>query len=143
MSWTPNDGDNQSPWGAGKGSKNGSGGGNKSFNSGDYDQFVRIFKKLITFSKQLANQCYYLFYNSWCNLAGVVYRVNTDEQGVVTRFGEYVRTSEPDFTTIYPIQLKEFLNQRLLKLIELKLVLERLNHNLVKIRKLDKYQRRL
>ena len=55
MSWTPNDGDNQSPWGAGKGSKNGSGGGNKSFNSGDYDQFVKDFQKKL---KQHNNKAY-------------------------------------------------------------------------------------
>merc|ERR1712093_872515 len=34
------------------------------------------------------------------------YRVGTDEQGVVTRFGEYVRTTEPGLHYHFPIPVE-------------------------------------
>ncbi|MBK93787.1 MAG: FtsH protease activity modulator HflK [Rickettsiales bacterium] len=109
MSWTPNDGDNQSPWGAGKGSKNGSGGGNKSFNSGDYDQFVKDFQKKLKSlfpNNSPINIIIFIIIASVIWLGSGFFRVNTDEQGVVTRFGEYVRTSEPGlhYHLPYPIE---------------------------------------
>ena len=50
------------------------------------------------------------------------YRVGTDEQGVVTRFGEYVRTTEPGLPSS-PFPIEKPVNLKLQKLIELKLVL--------------------
>ena len=43
MVWSPNDGDNQSPWGSSSGGSNkkGSNKGNGSFDPGDYDDILK------------------------------------------------------------------------------------------------------
>ena len=50
MVWSPNDGDNQSPWGSGSGGNNkkGSSKGNGSFDPGDYDDILKNIQYLRT-----------------------------------------------------------------------------------------------
>ena len=94
MSWSSNNDDN-SPWGKSSSNKrkpyNGSGGANND------DFFDNIQEKLKNFFQK----------NKPASVSGIIliliaiwgasgfYRVGTDEQGVVTRFGQYVRTTEP------------------------------------------------
>ncbi len=107
MSWTPDD-DGQSPWG-GDGKKKRAD-KNNSFNSyNDYDDYLKKFQdKFKSFfpNKNPASLSLLvtILVIIWA-LSGF-YRVGTDEQGVITRFGEYVRTSEPGlhYHLPYPIE---------------------------------------
>ena len=107
MSWTPDD-DGQRPWG-GDGKKKRAD-KNNSFNSyNDYDDYLKKFQdKFKSFfpNKNPASLSLLvtILVIIWA-LSGF-YRVGTDEQGVITRFGEYVRTSEPGlhYHLPYPIE---------------------------------------
>ena len=96
MSWSSNNGDD-SPWGKNskdnsKSSYNGSGRKN---NSDDFfDNFQDKLKTLIPKKSPASLSVILLILVSIWAASGF-YRVGTDEQGVVTRFGEYVRTTEP------------------------------------------------
>jgi len=106
MSWSSNN-DDDSPWGK-KGkdkesSYNGSGG-----NQGD-DDFLKSFQEKL--KKMFPNKnpasvslIFTIILIIWF-LSGF-YRVGTDEQGVVTRFGEYVRTTEPGLHYHFPIPIE-------------------------------------
>ena len=111
MVWSPNDGDNQSPWGSGSGGNNkkGSSKGNGSFDPGDYDdilkniqnRFKSMFPKNSSSNLMVLVVIVGLFW-----LASGFYRVGTDEQGVVVRFGKYVRTSEPGLHYHLPLPIE-------------------------------------
>lgn len=105
MSWSSNNDD--SPWGKKSKEKNnfnGSGdGGNddNDFFNNFQDRLKNIFPKKNPASFSLI---FLILLSLWV-LSGF-YRVGTDEQGVVTRFGEYVRTTEPGlhYHLPYPIE---------------------------------------
>lgn len=99
MSWSPQDGEDQSPWGGGGRKSKSNNGGNGSFKGpNDYDDYIKKmqdkFKSLFP-NKSPANFTILFIVVLVIWLISGFYRVGTDEQGVVTRFGEYVRTSEP------------------------------------------------
>ena len=71
------------------------------------------------------------------------YRVGTDEQGVVTRFGEYVRTTEPGLHYHIPYPVESILKPKVTKVNRIEVGLEPRKHNFLKVAKLDKYQKRL
>jgi membrane protease subunit HflK len=96
MSWSSNNGDD-SPWG--KNSKDNSkssynGSGRKNNNDDFFDNFQDRLKNLFPKKNPASFSLILLILVSIWTLSGF-YRVGTDEQGVVTRFGEYVRTTEP------------------------------------------------
>ena len=105
MSWSSND--NNSPWGkkpSGKnnrGSNNSGGGYDDDYLKGLQDKLRNMFPKKNPASFSLI---IVIALAIW-SLSGF-YRVGTDEQGVVTRFGEYVRTTEPGlhYHLPYPIE---------------------------------------
>ena len=104
MSWSSND--NNSPWGKkpsgkNKNSNNSGGGYNDDYINGLQDKLKDMFPKNNPASFGLI----VLIALSIWTLSGF-YRVGTDEQGVVTRFGEYVRTTEPGlhYHLPYPIE---------------------------------------
>ena len=98
MSWSPKDGGDESPWGGNERKKNSEKKNNSYNQQNDYDDIIQKFQdKLKSFfsNKSPANfsVLFLIVLVIWV-LTGF-YRVGTDEQGVVTRFGKYVRTSEP------------------------------------------------
>ena len=94
MSWSSND--NNSPWGKKPKDNNKSSSNSSGSNYGDdyiknfQDKLKDMFPKNNPASLSLI---VIILLGLW-TLSGF-YRVGTDEQGVVTRFGEYVRTTEP------------------------------------------------
>lgn len=110
MSWTPDDDGSQSPWG-GSGNKKKSSQKNGSSYSGynDYDDFLKKtqdkFKSFFPKNSPANFSIIFVIVLLIWIFSGF-YRVGTDEQGVVTRFGEYVRTSEPGlhYHLPYPIE---------------------------------------
>ena len=144
MSWSSNNGDD-SPWGRNakeksKSSYNGS--GNNQGGDDFFDNFQDKLRGLFPKKNPASFSVILLIILSVWALSGF-YRVGTDEQGVVTRFGEYVRTTEPGLHYHLLSRLKKPVNLKLQKLIELKLVLGTLNHNSVKTNKLDRFLRKL
>ncbi len=111
MVWSPNDGDNQSPWGSGSGGNNkkGSSKGNGSFDPGDYDDILKNiqnrFKSMFP-KNSSSNLLVLVVIVGLFWLASGFYRVGTDEQGVVVRFGKYVRTSEPGLHYHLPLPIE-------------------------------------
>ncbi len=93
MSWSSND--NNSPWGK-KPKDNKS----SSDNSGDVygDDYLKgfqdKFKEMFPKNNPASLTLFIIIILAVWTLSGF-YRVGTDEQGVVVRFGEYVRTTEP------------------------------------------------
>ena len=111
MVWSPNDGDNQSPWGSNNGGSNkrGSNKGNGSFDPGDYDDILKNiqnrFKSMFP-KNSSSNLLVLIVIVGLFWLASGFYRVGTDEQGVVVRFGKYVRTSEPGLHYHLPLPIE-------------------------------------
>ena len=111
MVWSPNDGDNQSPWGSSSGGSNkkGSNKGNGSFDPGDYDDILKNiqnrFKSMFP-KNSSSNLLVLVVIVGLFWLASGFYRVGTDEQGVVVRFGKYVRTSEPGLHYHLPLPIE-------------------------------------
>ncbi len=105
MSWSSND--NNSPWGKkprdkGKNSsENNSGSYGDDYIKGFQDKFKDMFPKNNPASFSLL---ILIALGVW-TLSGF-YRVGTDEQGVVTRFGEYVRTTEPGLHYHFPLPIE-------------------------------------
>ena len=118
MSWSPNDGGDQSPWGGGN-KKKGSEKSNGSYNNqNDYDDYLnKIQEKLKSFfsNKSPASFSILIMIVVLIWLASGFYRVGTDEQGVVTRFGEYVRTSEPGLHYHLPVPIETVLKPKVTK----------------------------
>ena len=116
MSWSPQDGGDQSPWGGGGNKKKSNNSGNGSYNDpGDYDDFLKkIQEKFKSFfpNKSPANLSILLTVIVFIWVLSGFYRVGTDEQGVVTRFGEYVRTSEPGLHYHLPSPIENVLKPK-------------------------------
>ena len=96
MSWSSNNGDD-SPWGRNpkdekKSSNRSSGGSNN--NDDFFDNFQNKLKDMFPNKNPTSISFVIIILLGLWSLSGF-YRVGTDEQGVVTRFGEYVRTTEP------------------------------------------------
>lgn len=94
MSWSSND--NNSPWGkkpkdSNKSSSNSSG---NSYGDDYIKNFQDKLKDLFPKKNPASLSLIVIILLGLWTLSGF-YRVGTDEQGVVTRFGEYVRTTEP------------------------------------------------
>ena len=114
MSWSSND--NNSPWGK-KPREN-----NKSSSNGSGDSYGDDYLK--SFQDKLKNM---FPKNNPTSLGLVVvillfiwtlsgfYRVGTDEQGVVTRFGEYVRTTEPGLHYHLPFPIESVFKPKVTK----------------------------
>ena len=118
MVWSPNDGDNQSPWGSGGGNRKGPKKGNGSFEPGDYDDILKNFQNKLKslFPKNSSSNLLILIVIIglfW--IASGFYRVGTDEQGVVIRFGKYVRTSEPGLHYHIPYPIESVLKPKVTK----------------------------
>ena len=115
MSWSSND--NNSPWGKkpkgnGKGSSEDSGDNNygDDYLKGFQDKLRGMFPKNNPASLSLL---IIILLAIW-TLSGF-YRVGTDEQGVVTRFGEYVRTTEPGLHYHIPYPVESVLKPKVTK----------------------------
>ena len=116
MAWTPND-DNDSPWG-GKNKKKSFNNSNGSFEPGDYDDYIKNFQKKLRSlfpNNSPANVTIFLLIAGLIWLGSGFYRVGTDEQGVVTRFGEYVRTSEPGLHYHLPFPVEKVFKPKVTK----------------------------
>ena len=114
MSWSSNNDDN-SPWGKSSSNNkrkpyNGSGGGN---NDDFFDNFQEKLKGFFPKKNKPASLSAIILI-----LLGAIwgasgfYRVGTDEQGVVTRFGEYVRTTEPGLHYHLPFPVEKALKPK-------------------------------
>ena len=104
MSWSSND--NNSPWGKKpkdnrKSSESSGDGYNDDYFKGIQDKLKDLFPKNNPASLSL----FIIIILAVWTLSGF-YRVGTDEQGVVTRFGEYVRTTEPGLHYHLPIPVE-------------------------------------
>ena len=97
MTWSSNNGDD-SPWGRNpkdeKKSSNRSSGGSNNNNDDFFDNFQNKLKDIFPNKNPTSISFVIMILLGLWSLSGF-YRVGTDEQGVVTRFGEYVRTTEP------------------------------------------------
>ena len=120
MSWSSNDDNDQSPWGGDE--KKGKSENNKknSYNSGnEYDDYIKQFqdkfKSFFPNSKSPLNFSIFFIVVITIYLGSGFYRVGTDEQGVVTRFGEYVRTSEPGLHYHLPFPIEKVLKPKVTK----------------------------
>ena len=113
MSWSSNNDDN-SPWGkSSSGNKkpfNGSGG--RGNNDDFFDNFQERLKSFFPKKNKPANlsAAIIILLAIW-GISGF-YRVGTDEQGVVTRFGEYVRTTEPGLHYHLPFPIESALKPK-------------------------------
>ena len=108
MSWSSNNGDD-SPWGRNakeksKSSYNGS--GNNQGGDDFFDNFQDKLRGLFPKKNPASLSVILLIIVSVWALSGF-YRVGTDEQGVVTRFGEYVRTTEPGLHYHLPFPIEK------------------------------------
>lgn len=116
MSWTPKDGGDQSPWGGGGGNKKKSSNGKGSYSDNDYDDFLKnIQEKLKSYfpnGGNFTNITLLLTIVAFIYVVSGFYRIGTDEQGVVTRFGEYVRTSEPGLHYHLPFPIESVLKPK-------------------------------
>ena len=116
MSWTPKDGGDQSPWGGGGGNKKKTSNGKGSYNDNDYDDFLKnIQEKLKSYfpnGGNFTNITLLLTIVAFIYVVSGFYRIGTDEQGVVTRFGEYVRTSEPGLHYHLPFPIESVLKPK-------------------------------
>ena len=114
MSWSSND--NNSPWGKKpRDNKNNSANNGGNGYSDDYlrnfqDKLKDMFPKNNPTSLGLI---IIIFLGVW-TLSGF-YRVGTDEQGVVTRFGEYVRTTEPGLHYHFPFPIESVFKPKVTK----------------------------
>ncbi len=120
MSWPPNDDGDQSPWGGDEKKRKSEGGKKNSYNSGnEYDdyikQFQNKFKSFFPSGKSPLNFSIAVIVIATIWLGSGFYRVGTDEQGVVTRFGEYVRTSEPGLHYHLPFPIEKVLKPKVTK----------------------------
>ena len=117
MSWSSNDNGDQSPWGGDEKKRKSDDGKKNSYNSGgDYDDYLKQFQdKLKSFfpnSKSPMSFSIILIIILTFWFGSGFYRVGTDEQGVVTRFGEYVRTSEPGLHYHLPFPIEKVLKPK-------------------------------
>ena len=119
MVWSSNNNDGDSPWG--KSNKNKSSNFNGSGDippGGDGDDYLKNFqdrlKKLFPNKNPASVSLIILILLGIWSLSGF-YRVGTDEQGVVTRFGEYVRTTEPGLHYHLPFPIESIFKPKVTK----------------------------
>ena len=115
MSWSSND--NNSPWGKKpsenkKRSSNGSGG--DSYNDDYLKSFQDKLKNMFPKNNPTSLGIVVVILLFIWTLSGF-YRVGTDEQGVVTRFGEYVRTTEPGLHYHLPFPIESVFKPKVTK----------------------------
>ena len=113
MSWSSND--NNSPWGKKPREKKSSSNGSGDSYGDDYlksfqDKLKNMFPKNNPTSLGLVVVILLFIWT----LSGF-YRVGTDEQGVVTRFGEYVRTTEPGLHYHLPFPIESVFKPKVTK----------------------------
>lgn len=120
MSWSSNDDNDQSPWGGDEKKRKSENNKNNSYNSGnEYDDYIKQFQDKFKsfFPNRKSPLSFSIFFiviiTIW--LGSGFYRVGTDEQGVVTRFGEYVRTSEPGLHYHLPFPIEKVLKPKVTK----------------------------
>ncbi len=93
MSWSSND--NNSPWGKKpKDNKSSSDNSGEVYGDDYLKGFQDKFKEMFPKNNPASLTLFIIIILAVWTLSGF-YRVGTDEQGVVVRFGEYVRTTEP------------------------------------------------
>ena len=119
MVWSSNNNDGDSPWGKSNKNKssnfNGSGdippgGGGDDYLKNLQDRLKKLFPNKSPASVSLI---ILILLGIW-SLSGF-YRVGTDEQGVVTRFGEYVRTTEPGLHYHLPFPIESIFKPKVTK----------------------------
>ena len=120
MSWSSNDDNDQSPWGGDEKKRKSENNKKNSYNSGnEYDDYIKQFqdkfKSFFPSSKGPLNFSIFFIVVITIYLGSGFYRVGTDEQGVVTRFGEYVRTSEPGLHYHLPFPIEKVLKPKVTK----------------------------
>ena len=120
MSWSSNDDNDQSPWGGDEKKRKSENNKKNSYNSGnEYDDYIKQFqdkfKSFFPNSKSPLNFSIFFIVVITIYLGSGFYRVGTDEQGVVTRFGEYVRTSEPGLHYHLPFPIEKVLKPKVTK----------------------------
>ena len=120
MSWSSNDDNDQSPWGGDEKKRKSENNKKNSYNSGnEYDDYIKQFqdkfKSFFPSSKSPLNFSIFFIVVITIYLGSGFYRVGTDEQGVVTRFGEYVRTSEPGLHYHLPFPIEKVLKPKVTK----------------------------
>ena len=120
MSWSSNDDNDQSPWGGDEKKRKSENNKKNSYNSGnEYDDYIKQFqdkfKSFFPNSKSPLNFSIFFIVIITIYLGSGFYRVGTDEQGVVTRFGEYVRTSEPGLHYHLPFPIEKVLKPKVTK----------------------------
>ncbi len=114
MSWSSND--NNSPWGKkprenkNNSTNNGGNGYSDDYLKGFQDKLKNMFPKNNPTSLGLV---LVILLGIW-TLSGF-YRVGTDEQGVVVRFGEYVRTTEPGLHYHFPFPIETVFKPKVTK----------------------------
>ena len=113
MSWSSND--NNSPWG-----KKPKDNKNSSDNSGDGygDDYLKSFqdklRDMFPKNNPASISLLLIIILAFWTLSGF-YRVGTDEQGVVTRFGEYSRTTEPGLHYHLPFPIESVFKPKVTK----------------------------
>ncbi len=120
MSWSSNDDNDQSPWGGDEKKRKSENNKKNSYNTGnEYDDYIKQFqdkfKSFFPNSKSPLNFSIFFIVIITIYLGSGFYRVGTDEQGVVTRFGEYVRTSEPGLHYHLPFPIEKVLKPKVTK----------------------------
>ena len=120
MSWSSNDDNDQSPWGGDEKKRKSENNKKNSYNTGnEYDDYIKQFqdkfKSFFPNSKSPLNFSIFFIVVITIYLGSGFYRVGTDEQGVVTRFGEYVRTSEPGLHYHLPFPIEKVLKPKVTK----------------------------
>ena len=118
MVWSSNN-DDDSPWGKSKKkSPNFNGSGDVPPGGGDGDDYLKNlqdrFKKFFPNKNPASISLIITVLLAIWSLSGF-YRVGTDEQGVVTRFGEYVRTTEPGLHYHLPFPIESILKPKVTK----------------------------
>ena len=83
-----------------------------------FDNFQDKFKKSFPKNNPASLAHFTNFYFLQFGPISGFYRVGTDEQGVVTRFGEYVRTTEPGLHYHLPFPIESVNKPKVTKLIE-------------------------
>ncbi len=117
MSWSSNN-DEGSPWGKNKNKEKASGGYNGSGKGSQDDDFFKNFQDKLKDYFPNKNPgsfslVFTIFILIWA-LSGF-YRIGTDEQGVVTRFGKYSRTSEPGLHYHVPFPVESVMQPKVTK----------------------------
>jgi len=109
---------NQSPWGSPPGSGNGSGTRREPPNIDDLiKNFQKLINKILPGGKSGGGKSIFLLLLILIALwaASGLYRVLPDEQGVVLRFGKYVKTTQPGLNYHLPLPIERALTPKVTK----------------------------